>query len=443
MSIKIPLENLSEELQNSMGVELKIDINASTVKKSRHRKGPNPPEKYMYPYEIVECDGKDELFLPFSYGVSKGFSRPNRKCFPQTRTRFEKELRPEQKIVKKEAVRRLSKTGSVIVSAFPGFGKTATSLNIASNILKMKTLIVVNRIILLKQWAGAIEFFIPGARVQKLEAKTAKDEDADFYIINAINVPKRDRGSYADIGVLIVDELHQIMSEKLSTCMAMVCPRYLIGLSATPYRMDGMNILIDLFFGTYKIDRPLRRYHIVYKIQTKFVPTLEEGARGLNWGKVIESQCDNTERNEMIVRIVKMFPKRVFLIITKRVSQGRYLLKRLKEEGEDVTSLIGVEQEFEYSARILVGISQKTGTGFDHKRLNTLILATDVLNYFVQYLGRIFRTEDDGVNIPWVFDIVDDNSTLKSHARSRQKVFTECLGVVKNFSKEYPDFPVC
>ena len=65
----------------------------------------------------------------------------------------------------------------------------------------------------------------------------------------------------------------------------------------------------------------------------------------------------------MIV-IIKNFKDKVFLVLCKRVSQAEYRVERLKQENEDVTSLIGSQQEYKQESRILVGTAQKVGTGF-------------------------------------------------------------------------------
>ena len=83
------------------------------------------------------------------------------------------------------------------------------------------------------------------------------------------------------------------------------------------------------------------------------------------------------------------------MILRKRVNQVEYLVKRLEEEGESVTSLVGVKKYFDYTSRVLVATVQKAGVGFDHKKLDSLILASDVEEYFIQYLGRVLE-----LNIP-------------------------------------------
>jgi superfamily II DNA or RNA helicase len=116
--------------------------------------------------------------------------------------------------------------------------------------------------------------------------------------------------------------------------------------------------------------------------------------------------------------------------LVKRGEQGKYIVDELVKQGENVTDLIGSNQDFDRDARILVGTCQKVGVGFDHAKLDALLLATDVEEYFVQYLGRVFRTKDTE---PIIFDFVDNNSILFKHFNTRRKVYQEHGGTVKNF----------
>jgi superfamily II DNA or RNA helicase len=308
---------------------------------------------------------------------------------------------------------------------------TLSSIKLATQI-GMKTLVVVNKIVLMKQWEESINRFCRGASVQRLTAKS-KDKDCDFYIMNAQNVEKMPLGFFSDIGCVIVDEAHLIMAETLSRSLQHVFPRYLIGLTATPYRPDGLDKLLELYFGKYKIIRRLWREHVAYRVDTGFKPRVEMARNGkVNWGGVLDSQANDEDRNELIIRLLRYFSDYNFLVMVKRVSQGEYLLKRLEELGEDVTSLFGTKQEFETESRILIGTTQKVGTGFDHPRLNALLLAADVEEYFIQYLGRIFRTRD---GVPMILDLVDKYSLLEKHFRTRRKVYQDHGGTVKTFDK--------
>lgn len=396
------------------------------------KKGDGMYKKYIYIYPI-ECD--DEFgYIPFSYDLK--LKRPKRNIFPNTNIEFNGILRTEQKNVKNDTLSYLNKTGSCIISAYCGFGKTALSIYLATRI-KLKTLIITHRIVLINQWKESIQYFCPNAKIQILKTKSDMNYDADFYIMNASNVFKKDATYFKTIGFLVVDELHCIMAEGMYKSMTRIVPRYLLGLSATPFREDGLDKLIRLYFGGNRISRQLNRLHYVYKVKTGFVPNVERQQNGkVNWNSILDSQSNDNTRTELIITIVKQFKDRIFLILCKRVNQANILLNRLKDEGESVSSLIGKQQTFEYDCRILIGISSKVGTGFSHKRLDTLLLASDIKAYFIQYLGRVFRREDV---IPFIFDLVDTNSILENHYRFRKKVYLKHGGKILDFHKTFPN----
>jgi len=430
MSIQISIDNLSYEQKYKVDNELEIKI------ENQNKFGPSI-SRSIYPYDIIN----DDVIIPFAFSTTElKLNRPKRESFPP----FSKELifggslRDEQKEIKKEALKFLNSTGSVIISAYPGFGKTCTSINMAISI-GFRTLIIVNKIVLINQWKDSIIKFCPDASIQIVSAKS-KSVDADFYIVNAINVPKLKRTFFSNIGTLIVDELHLIMAESLSNSLKNVFPRYLIGLSATPYRPDSLDKLIDIYFGTNKVYRKLWRSHTVYKVRTNFKPEIQLNLNGkMNWNALIDDQANNYERNELIVKLILLYSDRNFLVLVKRISQGEYLLNRLLEYGENATSLLGNNQEFNRDARILIATRQKCGTGFDHDKLDTLVLASDFEEYFVQYLGRIFRKKDTE---PIVYDFVDKNGILEKHFKTRKEIYTEHGGKIKYYDLNNLNFEV-
>ena len=417
MSIATPVEELLHDTRIRVSKELEIKIES---------KYGNVAPRYIYPFEIKD----EKILLPFAYALRVlKLKRQSRGEYPQSSVAFEGKLRPEQKEVKKEATTALSKTGSVILSMYCGFGKSATAMSLACSI-GFKTLVVVNKIVLMKQWEEGILSFCPRASVQRVTPQSKKKE-CDFYIINAQNVEKMGAAFFGDIGTVIVDEAHLIMAETLSKSLQYVFPRYLLGLTATPYRPDGLDKLLALYFGNRKIIRKLYREHTVQKVETRFKPTIEYTMQGrVNWGVVLDSQANDEWRNELIVRLLQFYDDRNFLVMVKRVSQGEWLENRLIELGEDVTSLFGSKQEFEETARILIGTSSKIGVGFDHPKLDALLLATDVEEYFIQYLGRVFRTKEGR---PLIVDLVDDYGVLNKHWNTRRKVYQEHGGTVHTF----------
>lgn len=424
MSIKVELNTLSNDVREKIVQDLKIQ-----KKENQY----NPVITYIYSYEM---DDK-YIYLPFRYATDiLKIERPIRENFAMMDLKFSGKLRKIQRGVKEESLKLLKKNGSCIISMYTGGGKTFISIYLSLKI-KLRTLIIISRIVLIDQWKSTIEKASPGAIVQVLTTKTKINENADFYIMNAINVSKKSFDFFKKVGTLIVDEVHLIATEILSKSLSYVCPRYTIGLSATPTRSDGMDVLLNHYFGENKIYRKLHRKHFVYKVKTEFEPEFGYGKNGkIDWNSVLESQCNDEGRNEMIIKIVRYFSDRVFLILCKRVSQANYLCEKLKKLGEDVTSLIGVQKYCNYDSRVLVATIQKAGVGFDHPKLNTLLLASDVEGYFIQYLGRVMRTETVE---PYIFDLVDNNGILKKHYYTRRRVYLEHGGIIKDFEKIYPN----
>ena len=224
--------------------------------------------------------------------------------------------------------------------------------------------------------------------------------------------------------------MHLLATKVLSQAFFYVYPRYLIGLSATPYRSDGMNEFLFSFFGKDIIYRKLYRKHIVYKIKTNLKPEFTIAKNGkIDWNSLLNWQANCKKRNQQIINLVSKYSDRVFLILCKRIAQVEILQQAFENLGKTVTILIGGKKTFNENAHILIGTVQKCGVGFDHPKLNTLLIASDLLEYFIQYLGRVFRTETVE---PIIFDFVDEHSILYKHYLTRRKVYIQHGGIVKN-----------
>ena len=114
------------------------------------------------------------------------------------------------------------------------------------------------------------------------------------------------------------------------------------------------------------------------------------------------------------------------------------LYEKLKMD-EKVTTLYGNHHVFDKEARVLIATISKAGVGFSHDVLDTMILASDVEEYYIQYIGRITRRPETR---PMIFDIIDKNSILKQHFRTRRKVYEEIGGEIYDIRSHFPDFQI-
>ena len=424
MSRLIDLDKFSDEERESLNDDLNIAIVTS-----HFFAGKKTEKKRMV--QAFDVEGGDRALIPFAYARRRGLGHsPERKRVNRAAT-FSGELRPHQKSIHEEATQFLDKTGSCIIAAYPGCGKTCLSIKIACD-LSLKTLIVVHRVLLVKQWVKSIEKFTDSKKIQILDKNTKSlDKEAMFCVSTPSQIIKRKRSFFNRVGFLIVDEAHCILAESLSKCMNRVTPDRVLGLSATPYRNDGLDVLFDLYFGKKNlVSRELHRDFEVRLVKTGFVPEIRKQASGkIDWSYILEQQAENTKRNEMIANAVMSEGKRKFLVLCKRKRQATLLMDMLKEKGENsVDCLMGSRNEFNKEARVLVSTVSKAGVGFDHPSLNALVLASDVQAYFLQYLGRVLRSEEV---VPIVFDFLDDNRTLMRHYAERKKIYKKHGGTVK------------
>ncbi|MBL4898340.1 MAG: DEAD/DEAH box helicase family protein [Colwellia sp.] len=323
---------------------------------------------------------------------------------------------------------------------------TVTAIYLSTVHIKLQTVILIPGITcLIPQWVEEIEMFTD-AVVQKITARTRVDPNANFYIVNCQNVHKLNKADFTGVGLVIVDEAHAICTEKRISAMFTFTPRYLIGLTATPYRPDGFDKLLSLYFGNNYVSRKLNHPHLYYRIDTGFKPESRETDQGrLDWAYIMEQQANHETHNELVGRFVDYFSDNIILIFCKRTEHVLNLFELLSANGVYCDTFYGTKKTFDKECRVLISNIQKSGVGFNWKRLNMLIIAADVAgvgtveegNYFIQYLGRSMRVRD---NVPIILDFVDDNWTLGQHHKNRVKVSKIAGGIYrKKFKLEWLD----
>lgn len=436
MSIQASLTRLDTPLRQLMMKELHV---SKENVDERNNKGRRVMVRTQRQEDVITyrfTDDVESILVPFHFAKSVlGWERPLRTVYRRMQCRFEGRLRDIQRIVQKEAIDKLNTNGCVLLALHVGFGKSVLSVEMACRI-GLRTMVVVHRVLLIDQWVASIRANCSA----NVRVSTFDDYDAssDVVVMNVVNVSKLDETERRSFGLVIVDECHLISTEHFSKSLQYLTPRYLIGLSATPYRKDGMDKIMELYFGKERIHRRLQIAHTVYKIQTTFVPPTVMMRNGqLDWNQVMEAQSNHKERNAMIVRLVERFATRRILILCKRKQQGTMLMEMLKDCGQHVTRLMGNDKRFDVDARVMIATINKAGVGFSHDVLDTLILAADVEEYYIQYLGRITRRPDVQ---PMIFDIVDNHPILKRHFQTRRKVYQDIGGTILDFKKSFPVF---
>lgn len=390
------------------------------------------------PGEAIEAyyESLNSLYIPLYY--SQKFSEYN---FTKTSFDFLFGFKnDDQKSVYKQALQQLNQKNSTFLCLHTGFGKTFLGIKLGFK-TKLKVGILVHRKILIDQWIESINKFTT-AKVQIVKSNDPLDPEADYYIFNIAYVskiwdtdskcwkPRKIGKGYPEIGTLIVDEAHAACASEMCKALFYFQPKYTIGLSATPYRNDGLDHLLNLYFNEEKIVRVSETPFTVYRYPTKIKPEFKKNVRGKkDWNSVIDFLCKSEKRNKMIVDTVLDFPNKTIMIMSKRKEHCDLLSKLLINKGVSVTVMKGTDSTYSRDAQVLISTFSKLGVGFDDSRLDMLILASDVVKV-EQYAGRL-RYSEGKERI--IIDFVDDDCSCQSHWRERRKWYLSRKGEIKNY----------
>lgn len=143
---------------------------------------------------------------------------------------------------------RMSRQG-LVLKMETGRGKTHTAFGIMDN-LKVRTLIVVPTKPLKEQWYDQIKKFIPDANVIQYNPAKSMDVFEGDILIGVINgLLKKDRKFFSNFGLSIFDEVHKYSSRTNKKIFRLASSFYMLGMTATPERIDQQEIVNYLGCG--------------------------------------------------------------------------------------------------------------------------------------------------------------------------------------------------
>jgi superfamily II DNA or RNA helicase len=295
-------------------------------------------------------------------------------------------------------------------------------------------MIVVHKEFLANQWVDKIKEFCPGASIGRVQGDVF-DIEKDFVIalIQTMCMREFESKVFDSVGLLIVDEAHHIGAPAFSQFMFKICPRFTLGLTATPERKDGLTRLLYWFLGPefFRVERVNQG---TTKVRTlKYAcDAFKEAPPVTRFGKINMAGMSTLlteleDRNVLIVNTVHEALKdnRRVLVLSDRREHCFDLLNRL---GSKAGLYIGgmKESDLNESAtkQVVIATFQLAHEGLDIPVLDTVILATPRSD-IKQSIGRIMRETKGKLNDPLIFDIADQWSVFFSMYNKRLKVYRE------------------
>jgi len=432
MSCYVKVEDLSPEQKASI---LK-DLEVVAQEKKTYGKPIYTAEKESVQFYLRHTEKKNNqdvligVSLPYTYSACLMKKHLNHlKSYPSININFSGNLYEKQVSVYDEVFESLKTKGTSILKVPPGFGKTVLGTKAIVD-FKLKTVIVIHRELLIKQWLGTIK--------ENTNAKvwTVGQPMEDFDIILCMdqrikNIPQEIIDS---IGMVIIDEAHSFCTDKRALAILAFRPKYILAETATPNPSNGMWKLISLMCGTKMVERNVEIKFKVIKYETNLTHDQKTNKQGkLDWAYLTKQMVENPQRNQMIVDIVNSNLDKKILILTARTDHVNILKGVLTHEKVD--TFYGNKKSYKDS-RVLIGTISKIGTGFDEKnacddyngvRIDLVILATSIKDESLleQNVGRGFRSEN-----PIIYDVVDKNSILMSHFYARKKWYLSKNGTI-------------
>jgi superfamily II DNA or RNA helicase len=317
-----------------------------------------------------------------------------------------------------------------------GFGKTVCALYLLSKI-KIKTLIIVHKTLLLEQWIERIKMFLPDAKFGKIIQNTFDIENKDIVIASLQSILSKTRNynhnHFKSFGFTIYDESHHISSTTFHKCISIVSTKYNLGLSATPKRLDGLECIFEYYIGEIGYKQEVREDNIKPNIKIINYSSKEELVvkkmwnGSINMNSLIKQVIEDEDRNKVISDLVSELikdEKRQILLVSHRISHIKTLLKIIQKITDNVGLYIGGikkdKLEENSKCKVIIASYQLMSEGTDIPTLNTLILCTPKKDVN-QVVGRILR-KYTGI-IPEVYDIIDECSVFYGQSKKRKTFY--------------------
>lgn len=381
---------------------------------------------------------------------------------------FVGELRESQD----KAVDTILQYDNGILSAATAFGKTVVCSDLIAQ-RKVNTLILLESSSLIEQWEKALSTFLSiDAELPEYTTKTgrtkkrkslvgiiqgAKDTSTgivDITMVGSLFKKGEPHPRLKEYGMVLVDECHHSASATVSRVLREVSAKYVYGVTATPFRGDGLERINEMLLGPvrfqYTAKEKAEDQGIDHLIVPRFTRTVSPHGRDkLHINEAYEIIRSNDIRNEQIANDIRLCIEsgRTPVVLTRFTDHADDLYGLVKNIAMHVfllTGNISKKEQRELRSQmdavppdeslILIATGQLIGEGFDYPRLDTLIMADPVAwkGVVEQYAGRLNRDYEGKQNV-MIYDYIDANipvfdnmyaKRMKAYKRIGYKLFS-------------------
>lgn len=351
---------------------------------------------------------------------------------------FAGELRPLQR----RAVGGVLGRAVGLLEAGTGAGKTVMGLYLIAE-RQQPALVMVHTKELLNQWIDRIKTFLGIPRDEIGVIGGGKFSIGSRITVATVqSLYKRVDDVAPHIGHLVVDECHRAPSRMFTEAVNSFDAKYRLGLTATPWRRDGLSKAIFWTMGdvTGRIDKQaLVHAGSLCPAEVRWVNTdFETFTDASNfYSKALAELTEDELRNHLICKTVsENNGHNISLILSDRKKHCDTIKNILSDaHGIDAKVLTGSTSQQKRKriisalqsgeCRYLVATGQLIGEGFDLPGISTVFLTTPIKfsGRLIQYIGRALRPAP-GKEKAVIFDFVDKRvPVFRASAKARHYTY--------------------
>lgn len=308
----------------------------------------------------------------------------------------------------------------------PGSGKTVVGCALIAR-QRVPTLVIVDRKPLVDQWRDRLVTHLDLTARQVGQIGGGRNRTTGVVdLAMAQSLARRD--DLAQIteryGMVIVDECHHVPAVTFERAVREIPVRRWVGLTATPYRRDGLQALMAMHCGPVRHTMTTSPGSALRVLDLIVHETEHQSSEeGQPFPTILRGLVDDDHRTRAMCDdiVTAASAGRNSLVLTRWTKHLDKIVARLEERGVEPLVLHGqlgkraqttvvadLESPRPDGGMVLAATAGLIGEGFDCPPLDTLFLAFPIKfkGNVVQYVGRVLRPTDNKTRVE-VHDYVD------------------------------------
>jgi len=328
-----------------------------------------------------------------------------------------------------------------VLVAPPGAGKTVMGCAAIAH-RNVPTLVLSHRKPILEQWRRHLMRFLNLESSEIGQMGGGRNRQTGIVDLGMLqSLEGNDVAAMADFfakyGFIVIDECHHIPAVTFEASMKRVTARYILGLTATPQRSDGLHDIIPMQCGPIRYRMAMEDSGVPRQLIVRET-TLSSISLETHISEVFKMMARDDGRNQMIEEdvIQALENDRKCLVLSHLKEHCQTLAEAIKQRGKSPYVLSGTIGKKQRTAIIneikelstedellIIATGQYLGEGFDCPQVDTLFLAFPVAfkGKLIQYVGRILR-QYKGKESVIVYDYVDHQVPVLNHMFYRRSV---------------------